>query len=186
MVALTVRPMQFSDVPRIVDYWCNATPEDLERMGADPAKVPPRETLRRQLEELAKTPESATKAFYSIWLMDGRPIGYSPLKNIVHGHGGEMHLHVWEGALRGKGYGATLFCKSAVDFFDRFALKAIVCEPSSKNPMPNGMLTRVGFAFRGTRLGASSELSLVGELNTYEIAREVAEAYLSRTRDIAP
>jgi RimJ/RimL family protein N-acetyltransferase len=89
-----------------------------------------------------------------------------------------MHLHMWEEGMRGKGYGATLFCLATLDFFERFRLRRIVCEPSRRNPLPNAMLRRIGFSLSGTRVGRSSELSAVTELNTYEIDREVAERWL--------
>jgi RimJ/RimL family protein N-acetyltransferase len=179
MPELAVRPLRPEDIPRIVDYWTKATAEDLRRMGADPAKIPAKEQLTASLLRLCATPESELPNFYSVWLVDGRAVGYSSLKNIVHGDRGEMHLHMWDDSLRGKGYGAVLFCLSAVDFYTRFRLKDVICEPSSSNPMPNRMLQRIGFPLVKTYVGASSELSMVCELNRYQIDRAIAERYLA-------
>lgn len=174
--------MTHADVPYVVDYWCRAAPADLERMSVDASRLPPPQVLRVQLERLIGIPDSLTRSFYMMWLVDGKPVGYTALKNIVHGERAEMHLHMWDAKRRGKGYGATLFCKSALDFFDRFGLRTIVCEPSASNPLPNAMLRRVGFPLVGVRLGTSSELSQVCKLNTYAIDPQIAKRHLASIR----
>jgi len=177
---LSIRPLQRGDVPALVGYWTDASPGDLERMGVDPAKLPTAVELTRSLLTLCHTAERETRAFYSIWEVDGEPIGYASLKNIRRGESGEIHLHIWNAAARGKGYGAKLFSLSALDFFERFALTRIVCEPKVDNPMPNRMLTKAGYPLIGTRVGASSEVSAVGELNVYSIDRRIAEEEVGR------
>lgn len=153
---------------------------DLARLGVDAKKVPSAAALRSQLHALVDAPPQDAKASYLVWLVDGRAVGFNSLKRIVFGVRGDMHLHMWDGGLRGKGFGGTLFCLAALEFFERFRLKEIVCEPSRGNPAPNEMLRRVGFRLIGTRVGASSDLSLVTDLNTFAIERDVAHAYLRR------
>ena len=80
-----------------------------------------------------------------------------------------------------RGHGGTLFCLSAVDFYERFQVQEIICEPSADNPLPNRMLRKVGFAVTGSRFGRSSELGADQQLNTYAITRQAAENYLSRS-----
>ncbi len=175
---LTVRPLQLSDIPKIVKYWTSASLEDLERMGADPAKIPSPSYFEQNLRQIYETQDGEAKTYYLIWLVDGVAVGFSSLKNIVIGKTGEMHLHMWEASMRGKGHGAKLFCLSAVEFFQRFQLEKIKCEPRASNPFPNGMLRKTGFCLVGSRVAASSELSLVCELNHYDILRSTAESYL--------
>ena len=164
------------DVPRIVSYVVDSSPADRERLGM--TNVPARETLTESLLEACAAPEASARSFYLIWEIDGLPVGFASLKAIVPGEHGGMHLHMWDAELRGRGFGAALFCRSALDFHDRFRLKSIVCEPRAANPAPNRMLRRIGFPLVETYVGASSELSAVCELNRYEIVRAVAEAYL--------
>jgi len=95
----------------------------------------------------------------------------------VPGDIGSIHLHMWRADLRGKGYGPLLFCLSAIDFYQRFNLKRIICEPKADNPMANRMLQRIGFPIVLTHVAASSELSVVCELNRYEILLDVAAQY---------
>src|SRR6266545_6272558 len=87
-------------------------------------------------------------------------------------------LHMWRPDLRRKGHGPHLFCLAAVDFYERFRLKRIICEPKADNQPPNRLLQRIGFPLISTRVGRSSELSKVCNLNRYDIVREIAEDYL--------
>ena len=181
MSRFAVRPLELEDVPHIVDYWVNAGPEHLLAMGTDASQVPGRARWQANLERIVGTPERDATTFYLVWVVDGRAIGFNSLKNIVYGDSGEMHLHIWEESSRRKGYGAPLFCLAAIEFFRRFELKSIYCEPSASNPAPNAMLQRIGFPLVRTHTAASSEISLVCELNRYEVDRATAEAYLRRT-----
>jgi RimJ/RimL family protein N-acetyltransferase len=116
-----------------------------------------------------------------------KPSGHPSLKDIVPGDVGSIHLHMWRADLRGKGYGPLLFCLSALDFYERFKLKRIICEPKADNAIANHMLKKIGFPLVLTHVAASSELSVVCELNRYEILREVAERYVvTRSNANAP
>jgi RimJ/RimL family protein N-acetyltransferase len=181
MNKFAVRPLGQEDIPHIIDYWVNASPEHLLAMGADIRKVPARTQWQANLENILTTPEPEAKTFYLIWLVDGRAIGFNSLKNIVYGERGEMHLHVWEKESRGKGYGGPLFCLATVEFFERFKLKTIYCEPRVSNPAPNRLLQRIGFPLILTHTAATSEVSLVCEVNRYQIVREIAEQHLRKT-----
>ena len=130
------------------------------------------------LEAMIKTPVDRLRSFVLAWCLDGKTIGHSSLKDIVPGEFGSIHLHTWRADLRGKGYGPRLFCLSALDFYERFNLKQIICEPKADNPMANRMLQRIGFPLVFTHVAAGSELSVVCELNRYEILRDIAERYL--------
>jgi len=178
---LSVRPMQADDVAKIAEYFCENSSEHYERLGIDRSKLPPASEYRRSLLDLVDVaPERAT-TYYSIWLLNGDPIGHSSLKDIVFEETGSQHLHIWKTLERGKGYGATLFCLSTLEFYRRFRLKKIVCEPRAENRLPNQMLRRIGFSLLGSRVAASSDISTVGELNTYAIDLETAERFLETT-----
>jgi RimJ/RimL family protein N-acetyltransferase len=175
-----VRPLGTDDLDGIIAYFTEASQADAERMGLDRNRVPPATQLRSNLNKMIATPADRLSSFVLAWCVDGETIGHSSLKNIIAGDVGSMHLHMWRGDLRGKGYGPRLFCLSALDFYDRFNLKRIICEPKADNPMANGMLKKVGFPLILTHIAASSELSVVCELNRYAIVRDVAERYLRR------
>src|SRR5215467_6850344 len=175
---LTVRPLAREDFDGFIAYFTRASQADAERMGLAIDKVPSPAQLRSDLEAMIATPVDRLRSFVLAWCIDGKTVGHSSLKDIVWGDVGSMHLHMWRADLRGKGYGPRLFCLSALDFYDRFNLKRIMCEPKADNPMANRMLQRIGFPLVLTHVAASSELSVVCELNRYEIPRDIAERYL--------
>jgi RimJ/RimL family protein N-acetyltransferase len=183
MSVFAVRPLLPEDISQLVDYWLKATPEYLRSMGADPARLPSEAEWRRTLERVVACRVREATTYYLVWLVDGHPVGFNSLKNIVFGESGDMHLHMWDAQSRGKGYGGRLFCIAALEFFRLFQLRTVVCEPSVSNPAPNRMLQRIGFPLVRTYTGASSEVSMVCELNQYEIVPAIAERYLRSLMD---
>ena len=178
MPRLTVRPLAREDFAGFITYFTRASKADAERMGLAIDKVPSSTQVRSDLEAMIATPVDRLRSFVLAWCFDGQSIGHSSLKDIVPRESGSIHLHMWRADLRGKGYGPRLFCLSALDFYDRFNLKRIICEPKADNPMANRMLRKIGFPLVLTHVAASSELSVVCELNRYEILRDVAERYI--------
>jgi RimJ/RimL family protein N-acetyltransferase len=184
MPRLTVRPLANEDFDGFIAYFTRSSKADAERMGLAIDRVPPAARMRSDLELMIATPVDQLRSFVLAWCLDGKTIGHSSLKDIVPGDIGSIHLHMWRADLRGKGYGPRLFCLSALDFYDRFNLKRMICEPKADNPMANRMLRRIGFPLVLTHVAAGSELSVVCELNRYEILRDIAERYLlERTGD---
>ena len=177
MPALTVRPLACEDFDGFIAYFMGASQADAERMGLAIDKVPSPAQLRSDLEAMLATPLDRLGSFVLAWCIDDKTIGHSSLKDIVPGEFGSIHLHMWRADLRGKGYGPLLFCLSALDFYQRFDLKRIICEPKADNPLANRMLQRIGFPLVLTHVAAGSELAFVCELNRYEILCDVAERY---------
>ena len=175
---LTVRPLAREDFDGFIAYFTRVSNADAERMGLAIDRVPSPAQLRSDLEAMIATPVDRLRSFVLAWCVDGETVGHSSLKDIVPGEIGSMHLHMWRADLRGKGYGPRLFCLSALDFYERFNLKRIICEPKADNPMANRMLKKIGFPLVLTHVARSSELSVLCELNRYEILRNIAERYL--------
>lgn len=173
---LSVRPLGRQDVDGFVAYLTGLTEKDCARMGIEIARIPSPARLRADVEAILASP--APRTFILAWCIDGKVIGHSSLKDIMPGEFGTMHLHMWRTDLRGHGHGARLFCFSAIDFYERFKLKRIICEPKADNATPNRMLQRVGFPLVLTHVAASSELTPPARVNRYEILRETAERYL--------
>ena len=174
---LTVRPLASEDFDGFIAYFTRASKADAERMGLAIVRVPSAARMRSELEAMIAAPLDQLRSFVLAWCLDGKTIGHSSLKDIVPGDFGSIHLHMWRADLRGKGYGPRLFCLSALDFYERFNLKRIICEPKADNPMANRMLKKIGFPLVLTHVAAGSELSFVCELNRYEILRDVAQRY---------
>jgi RimJ/RimL family protein N-acetyltransferase len=175
---LSVRPLAGQDFDDFINYWLGLSPAEIERLGVAIDRLPTADRMRSNLEAMLAAPAEDVTSFVLAWCIDDEAIGHSSLKDIVPGESGSIHLHMWRADLRGKGHGAHLFCLAAVDFYKRFNLKRIVCEPKAENPSPNRLLQRIGFPLVSTRIGRSSELSTICKLNCYDIVREIAEQYL--------
>ena len=175
---LSVRSLAEEDFDDFINYWHGLSPADVDRMGVAIDRMPSRAQMRTDLQTMASTPIDRACSFVLAWCVNGEAIGHSSLKDIVTGDFGNIHLHMWRADLRGKGYGPHLFCLAVSDFYERFTLKRMICEPKADNPAPNRVLQRIGFPLISTRIGASSELSTICNLNRYQIIREVAENYL--------
>ena len=176
---LTVRPLANEDFDGYIAYFTQISKADAERMGLAIDRVPPAAQLRSDLEAMIATPLDRLRSFVLAWCVDGKTIGHSSLKDIVPGEVGSIHLHMWRADLRGQGYGPRLFCLSVLDFYQRFNLKHMICEPKADNPMANRVLEKIGFPLVLTHVAAGSDLSVVCHLNRYEILRNVAERYLA-------
>ena len=151
-------------------------------MGVAADRMPSAKQMREDLEPTLSSPDNSLHSSVLAWCLDGEAVGHSSLKDIVPDESGNIHLHLWRADLRGKGYGPCFFCLAAIDFYDRFQLKHMFCEPKADNPGPNRLLQKIGFPLISTGIGASSELSAICLLNRYDIQRHVAEEYLGKIR----
>jgi [ribosomal protein S5]-alanine N-acetyltransferase len=182
---LSVRPLAEKDFDVFINYWMELSPADIERIGVAADRLPSCEQMRAGLETMLSTPNDRANSFVLAWCINGEAIGHSSLKDIVAGECGNIHLHMWRADLRGKGYGPHLFCLAVLDFYRRFNLKRMICEPKADNPAPNRLLQRIGFPLVSTRIGAGSELGVICELNRYDIVRHIAESFLKKVEALS-
>jgi len=178
---LTVRPLAASDFDGFIRYWLELSPAEIASMGVAVHRIPSANRVRSDLKGMVTSSYKELRRFVLAWCVNGDVVGHSSLKDIVFGNSGSIHLHLWRTDLRGKGHGAHLFCLAVVDFYKRFKLRQMICEPKADNLAPNRLLQRIGFPLIFTRVGKSSELSTVCKLNRYDIVREIAEDYLTWT-----
>jgi RimJ/RimL family protein N-acetyltransferase len=178
LMDLSVRPLAPEDFDGFIDYWFGLSQVEIERLGVAIDRLPSAARMRSDLEAMLAAPADGMRSFVLAWCINGEAIGHASLKDIMPGEFGSIHLHMWRADLRGKGHGPHLFCLAAVDFYERFELKRIICEPKADNLSPNRLLQRIGFPLISTRIGRSSELSANCKLNRYDIVREIAEEYL--------
>jgi len=144
---LSVREMREADVELIVQYWLNADSAFLQGMGVDLDKVPGREQLTDMLSAQLSQSYEEKQSYCIIWLVDGRAVGHSNVNKIVFDEEAYMHLHLWDAAVRGKGFGTILVKMTLPFFFKNLKLKKLYCEPYALNPAPNNTLAKIGFDF---------------------------------------
>lgn len=167
---LSVRDISLADLPLVDAYWNNMSEADLQRMGVDPQKLKDGAADRhRRVAESLNLPYVARQAHSLIWMVDGKPIGTSVLREIAFGQSGEIHLHNFFPEQRGKGFGTRLLLLSMMRFTELFQLKKIICEPEANNPHPNRTLQRLGFQPVRTYQTTPSVICHACTVNRYEI-----------------
>lgn len=181
MAKLSLRELRQEDISHIVNYWFNKTDAELFQAGVDKNKMGSREAWIEMLENILCTPLEKAHAWYLIWQIDGHSIGYSTLRNIAKNNLADIHLHIWEKNAREKGYGATLFAMSIVEFYSLFNFKLMLCEPNAQNPSPNKTLNKIGFQKWRSMWGAPVSICLNYEMNSYIIDLDTALNYLSKS-----
>lgn len=142
---LSVKELRNKDIEHIVSYWCNATPDFLERIGVDVKKIPPAEKLEETLTHEIKQPLNRKLSYTLIWFINNEPVGHANLTKIEYGKEANMHLHLWHPKEREKGLGTKFIRLSLPYFFENLKLERLYCEPYALNPAPNKILEKVGF-----------------------------------------
>ena len=143
----SIREMQESDIQLIAEYFSNAKPNFLKKMGIDPKKVLPKEKRKNSLKKEFHRNIEKRKSFCLIWLLDNEPIGHTIINKILFGKEAYMHLHIWYPENRQQGFGEQFLKDSIPYFFDYYKLKNLYCQPYSLNPAPNKTLIKLGFKF---------------------------------------
>ncbi|MCT4580348.1 MAG: GNAT family N-acetyltransferase [Flavobacteriales bacterium] len=144
--SIRIQELTEKEIPLIIQYWLRSSPEHLIAMGVDLEKVPTEEKLTKYLTEQISLPIKVKESYALIWLLDGKPIGHSNINEINFGKTAKMHLHIWEKANRQKGIGLELLKLSIANYFQKFNLQELICEPYAYNPAPNKTLEKLGFS----------------------------------------
>lgn len=167
---LQVREMTLAETAIVIDYFHNATPEQLETLGVDPTRLPRPGMWRELFEAEYALPPDQRRNLFLLWLAADRPAGFSSCDKVVHGERANMHLHVLDAGDRNKGNGTT-FVRQSVDFyFDRLRIKSLFCEPHAFNVAPNRTLQKAGFKYLKTHM------TVPGPLNFHQaVTRWVVE-----------
>ena len=144
---LSVREIEERDIPSIVSYWIDSSPEHLTEMGVDLGKVPSAEELAANLKKRLGQSYEEKQSYCMIWEVDGQVIGHNNVGEIKYGDEALMHLHIWKAEDRRRGLGMSLIKLSLPYFFKNLKLKNLFCEPYALNHAPNKTIEKIGFEF---------------------------------------
>lgn len=168
---LSVRELEHKDIRMIADYWFTATPEYLNNMGVDIAKMPSHEDFTAMLATQLTLPYNEKRAYAVIWEVNDKPIGHSNLNPVEYGGHGYMHLHIWKPEDRKSGYGTELIKLTLPYFFNNMQLKKIYCQPYALNGAPNKTLYKVGFKFVKEYITTPGAITFEQPVNLWEIEK---------------
>ena len=146
MSRLIVRELRAEDIALIDGYWSSLSEADIARMHIDAPRVVTGAALHERLRKAIDTPARERLVDPMIWELDGRSVGFTNMNNFDRAAAeADIHLHMVDESLRGKGFGKRFFAMALERYFERHALEKIVCEPASTNPGPNALLRSLGF-----------------------------------------
>jgi len=174
MSKLEVKLMDHSDIPFVLDYWMNASPDYLESMGADFRKMPSRENFEKMLLVQLETAIEEKNGLATIWMLDGKRVGHCNVNQLQYGEQANMHLHIWTPSLRQKGSGQKFLKQSISLFFETLKLKTLYCEPAASNPAPNRTLPKVGFSFVKKYRCIPGAINFEQEVNRWVLKKSLA------------
>ncbi|NNE25455.1 MAG: GNAT family N-acetyltransferase [Saprospiraceae bacterium] len=172
MNMLSVREMKLEDASRIVDYFVDADRDFLIGMGADPDKLPSKESWLALLENELNKPLKEKEFYYIIWQINGQAVGHCNINKIEFGDKATMHLHLWDKESRKSGNGYEFMKMTLPYFFTNFQLKTVVCEPYAENPAPNRMLHKLGFEYKGPITKTPGWINFHQTVNHYELSHK--------------
>lgn len=172
MERLFVREMKVDEIPLLVDYFLSGDIEFYNRLGIDINKLPEREEWIDSLEKKFIPLLLKKEVFYVVWILDEVPIGHCNINDIVFGEKANMHLHLWKTDTRKKGLGTKFVELSLKEYFKRFELKHIFCEPNALNEASNNTLRKVGFEFVKEYESIPSAITSLQRVNQWIMPRE--------------
>jgi len=158
-----------AELQRVVNYFHDAGDAALLAMGVDRALLPAREAWLRQLASEIELEPRNQNMCYVIWRCAGRAVGHSHINKIAYGEEGCVHLHLWDGGERRRGFG-TVFMQVSIDIYvRRFLLKRVISEPYAENPGPNNLLPKLGFYFVKRYRTTPGAISFEQDVNRWQL-----------------
>jgi RimJ/RimL family protein N-acetyltransferase len=156
---LDVRAMRLDETGIIVDYFHGSTPEHLDTLGVDPARLPDPDRWRHGYERQHALPLEQRTAFEVVWLLDDETVGFSTVDKLRFGDEANMHLHITRPERRRSGLGVELVRRTTALYFETLRLQRLFCQPNALNTAPNRTLQAAGFRYVKTLMTAPSPLN---------------------------
>jgi RimJ/RimL family protein N-acetyltransferase len=175
---LSVREMPPEAVDLRIDYFHDATDEDLVVMGVERSLLPSRAAWRRSYAEDFARPLAERRGYAVLWELDGAPVGFSTVDRIELGEQAFMHLHVVDPARRRAGLGTEFVRLTVAHYFSVLDLRRIFCEPNAFNQAPNRTLARVGFSYLFTHETTPGPINFFQATTRWVLERSAWEADL--------
>lgn len=167
-----IREIKPAEFDLVIHYFVDAGDDFLRGMGVEKSKLPSAESWRLMLEDDYRKPLPERQHYYVIWELDGRPVGHSNINQIFYGEEARMHLHLWQPESRRQGNGTYFVRQSVTQFFNKFELQKLYCEPYVYNPAPNHTMPKMGFELLETVHYTPGWLSFEQDVNRWIMTRE--------------
>jgi Na+-driven multidrug efflux pump/RimJ/RimL family protein N-acetyltransferase len=145
MAQLRIRPLTATDIPHLIRYWRDGTPDFYRDMGIDPNLLPNEDDLQSffNAELEASTPR------YLVGTVNDRPVCCGLVSFSDKIDEPEFHFHIWSEADRKQGYGRHFSKKMLADFAGIYGLRSIYLQPSTENKTAISGLEKAGYRSDG-------------------------------------
>lgn len=168
----SVRLMELAETGVVIDYFYGATPEYLNSLGVDPARLPERTPWEAHFAKLFSMPIAQRPVVFVLWELGGEPAGFSSSDKIVFGEEAYMHLHILQPARRQRGNGTAFVRQTARLYFELLQIERLFCEPYALNTAPNRTLQAAGFKYIKTHETVPGPLNFHQPVTRWMIERE--------------
>jgi RimJ/RimL family protein N-acetyltransferase len=170
---IRLRDLQEEDIPALVSYWADSSPEYIRSIGADPGKIPPRDELLAGYR--SALPENSPGRRRIVLIgesLDGKLIGYTNLV-IVSADESYAHVHILDRAYRARGIGQAMFPHVLRQFFRLTEVRKISMQTSTENKRVNRFLQAVGLTPARAHIADPDGMARPGKFNVYTLERRL-------------
>jgi RimJ/RimL family protein N-acetyltransferase len=168
---LQVREMQLAEVGIRIDYFHDASDEQLLTLGVGRALLPSRPAWYQWYAADYARPVRQRENYSLLWLLDDEVVGFSSTDQIRFGDQAFMHLHILEPRQRRRGLGTQFVRLSATAYFQALELRRLYCQPNAFNTAPNRTLQAAGFHYLFTKQCAPSAINFVQPVTRWVLDR---------------
>ena len=168
----SIREIKHDDIDLIINYFIQSDHVFLTGMGVDPGKLPKHSDWHKLILDDLSQPIQNRQFYYLIWVLNNEPVGHTNINKIVYGDHAYLHLHLWFRENRQIGNG-TFFIRACLDnYFEKFKLKNLYCEPYALNSAPNKILARIGFELVKQYETTPGWINFHQKVNRWSLSRE--------------
>jgi RimJ/RimL family protein N-acetyltransferase len=170
---IRLRDIEEKDIPALVSYWADSSPEYIRSIGADPRKVPSRDQLAAGYRSaLPQNGPGRTRLVLIGESPTGHLIGYTNL-SIKSADESYAHVHILDPAYRARGVGQAMFPHVLRQFFLLMPIRKIMMQTSPENNRVNRFLQAVGLTPEHVHLAEPDGMARPGEFYVYTLARRL-------------
>ncbi|MEO0336450.1 MAG: GNAT family protein [Pseudomonadota bacterium] len=171
---VTVRDLDFSDIPFVLDYWYESDPNFLTGMGVDLTKLGGKEEFHASLSKRIESSQSLPEPNMSALMIceDERPVGFHTISPLTVGESGVFHAHVFDSSMRGRGIGLRSYPLACQVFMNRFSLEKILFKTPLQNKAAIRVKEKLGLKSVGEELVSFGIYRDGVKTKVYELNRE--------------
>jgi RimJ/RimL family protein N-acetyltransferase len=170
---LRLRDLQEEDIPALVSYWLDSSPEYIRSIGADPRKIPSRDQLLATYRSaLPEHGAGRSRVVLVVESAEGHLIAYTNL-TIKSADESYAHVHILDPAYRSRGIAQTLFPHAIRQFFRLVPIRKILMQTSPENQRVNRFLQAVGLTPEQVHIANPDGMARPGDFNVYTLERRL-------------